>query len=63
MVEEPKTVVVENERRSSTGLVVAVIAIILLALFLIFGLPNLTGGNNPAADVEVTAPAPVQTTE
>lgn len=63
MAEEPRAVVVENERRSSTGLIVAVIAIILLALFLIFGLPNLTGGTNPAADVEVTPGTPVQTTE
>ena len=63
MAEEPRTVVVENERRSSTGLVVAIIAIILIALFLIFGLPNLTGGSNPATEVEVTPGTPVQTTQ
>jgi uncharacterized integral membrane protein len=56
-VEEPKQVVVERERRSSTGTIVAiVVGVIILIAFLMYGLPYITGSNNSTTNVNVPAP-------
>ncbi|MDQ5932645.1 MAG: hypothetical protein QG649_730 [Patescibacteria group bacterium] len=62
MAEEPREVIVEREREprsSNVGTIVAVvIGVLILLALLIWGLPNLTGGNNSTTDVDVEAPVP-----
>lgn len=63
-VEEPKReVVVERERRSSVGTVVAVVVgVLILIAVAVYGLPYLTGGNNSTTNVNVPAPSTGGTT-
>jgi cell division septation protein DedD len=57
--EEPKQVVVEREKSSSAGTIIAVVVgIIILIALAVYGLPYLTGGGNASTDVNIQAPAP-----
>lgn len=52
--DDRKTVVVERER-SSSGPIVAVVAVVVLIAIALFGLPYLTGGGS-STNVNVTPP-------
>lgn len=59
--ESTQPVVVERERKSYAGVIAAVVAIIVLVLLALYGLPYLTGGNNSTTNVDVN-PTPTSTT-
>ena len=52
--EDQKTVIVEKEdRRSNSGPIVAIVAVAILVLVILFGLPYLTGGGGSSTNVNV----------
>lgn len=58
MAEETKQVVVERESHSHVGTIVAIVlAVVIVILLAVYGLPYINGSNNSTTNVNIPAPS------